>query len=465
MATRFVNIDRETPMLLPPDMKDWVAKDDLVRFIVDAVETCDLRLARVNQRGSGDRQYPPSMMLSLLIYCYGQGLFSSRAIERATHSHVSVRYLCANEHPDHDTIATFRRENAGLLESCFVAVLQLARELKAFDRLGTVSVDGTKLGARASRRSNRRLNELEEELAGLQTQIQELLQQAEAADREEARAPRETLAQQLQDKEQRQALLREAKAQLQARQEACRRQRREQARGEDPEDPSAPSCRVRGSTSVEKTARTAEEPPAKKDAQRAINLVEPESRLLRDAHGVYLQGYNAQLVVEAGAESRSQLIVGVHLSQDGNDRRALGETLEKVPAALRSEITHVVADTGYDNTDLISAVEKKWGVTVLCPPQSATTPEPPTHYRLKKVQQRRRQSAQEMRERLDRPENQRLYARRAASSEPVFGVLKNILGFRRFRLFGLAKAKIELLLVATAYNLRRLAQQAALAPS
>src|SRR5262249_47517966 len=110
MATRFVNIDRETPMLLPPDLKDWVAKDDLVRFILDAVETCDLGLAKVNPRGSGDRQYPPSMMLSLLIYCYGQGLFSSRAIERATHSHVSVRYLCANEHPDHDTIATFRRE-------------------------------------------------------------------------------------------------------------------------------------------------------------------------------------------------------------------------------------------------------------------------------------------------------------------------------------------------------------------
>src|ERR1044072_4207301 len=112
MATRFVNVDRETPMLLPPDMKDWVAKDDLVRFIIDAVEARDLRLAKVKHRGSGDAQYPPSMMLSLLIYCYGHGLFSSRAIERATYSQVSVRYLCANEHPDHDTIATFRRENA-----------------------------------------------------------------------------------------------------------------------------------------------------------------------------------------------------------------------------------------------------------------------------------------------------------------------------------------------------------------
>jgi transposase len=468
MATRFVNIDRETSMLLPPDMKDWVAKDDLVRFIIDAVETCDLRLAQVNPRGSGDAEYPPAMMLSLLIYCYGHGLFSSRAIERATYSHVSVRYLCANEHPDHDTIATFRRKNASLLENCFVAVLQLAKELKAFDRLGTISVDGTKLGARASRKSNRRLNDLEQEIAQLQSEIQELLQTAEQADQKEA-TPGDALAEKLQDKQQRQALLRAAKAQLQARQEACRRQRQQQARGEDPEDPSAPSCRVRGATPEEKAAAKAgqpvAEPPAKKDAQRAINLVEPESRLMRDAHGVYLQGYNAQLAVEAGAESRSQLIVGVHLSQDGNDRRVLEETLSQVPAAWRQEVSHVLADTGYDNTDLICAVEKKYGVTVLCPPQSETAPPPNTNYRLSKVQQRRRQSAQAMRERLEQPENSQLYRRRSASIEPVFGVLKNVLGFRRFRLFGLAKAKIELLLVSIAYNLRHLAQQAALTPS
>jgi transposase len=469
MATRFVNIDRETPMLLPPDMKDWVAKDDLVRFIIDAVETCDLRLAKVNPRGTGDAQYPPAMMLSLLIYCYGQGLFSSRVIERATYSQVSVRYLCGNEHPDHDTIATFRRENMSLLESCFVAVLQLARELKAFERLGTISVDGTKLKARASRGSNRRLPELEQEIAALQSQIAELLAQAEAADQKEGAAPRQALAEELQDKEQRQAALRAAKAQLQARQEVARRRRQEQARGEDPEEPSAPSCRVRGATdpekAAEKTARQVEETPAKKDAQRAINLVEPESRLMRDAHGAYLQGYNAQLVVEAGTESRSQLILGVHLSQDGNDRRVLEEALVQVPKALRQEVTHVLADTGYDNTDLICAVEKKWGLQVLCPPQSQSAPPPNTNYRLSKVQQRRRQSAQAMRERLAQPENKLLYRRRAASSEPVFGVLKNVLGFRRFRLFGLAKAKIELLLVATAYNLRHLAQQAALNPS
>src|SRR3954470_22862295 len=105
MASRLVNVDRETVLLLPPDLRDWVAKDDLVIFIIDAVESCDLRLARVNEHGTGSEQYPPGMMLALLIYCYAHRLFSSRDIERATYSHVSVRYLCANLHPDHDTVA------------------------------------------------------------------------------------------------------------------------------------------------------------------------------------------------------------------------------------------------------------------------------------------------------------------------------------------------------------------------
>src|ERR1700761_3810843 len=138
MSARFVNIDRETPMLLPPDLSDWVAKDDLARFILDAVQVCDLRRAQVNHRGSGSAQYPPGMMLALLIYCYAHRLFSSRQIEQATYHHLSVRYLCGNLHPDHDTIATFRRQNEKLLADTFTHVLLLARELKAFGRLGTV---------------------------------------------------------------------------------------------------------------------------------------------------------------------------------------------------------------------------------------------------------------------------------------------------------------------------------------
>jgi len=452
MAARYVNVDRETPMLLPPDLREWVAKDDLVRFILDAVETCDLSQAKVNQRGSGNAQYPPGMMLSLLIYCYANRIFSSRQIEQATYAQVSVRYLCANEHPDHDTIATFRRENQKLLESCFVAVLLLAKELKAFGKLGTVSVDGTKLGARASRESNRKLSELEEQIASLQTEIQGLLVEAERADAEDAHH-REALSEQLQDRQARRSALQAAKAKLQARQEESRKQRLQQVKGGDPEEPSPPSCPPRGAGDK----RKAKQGPAKRDAQRTINLVDEESRLMRDAHGAYLQGYNAQFVVEAGVDTRSQLILGVQLTNHCNDRRALAEDLEQVPAELRSEITHVVADTGYDNADLIAAVEKQYDLRVLCPPQSPGKP-PKRKYRLKRIEVERKARAEAMRARLKEPEMKKLYARRSASVEPVIGVLKNVMGFRRFRLFGLVKSKIELTLVAIAYNLRHLAQ-------
>jgi len=128
MAERFVNVDRQTPMFLPPDLREWVADNELAHLILEAVELCDLRGARLNVRGSGSEQYPPTMMLALLIYAYATGLFSSRRIERATYESVAVRYLCANHHPDHDTIAKFRRENEVLFRSCFREVLLLARE-------------------------------------------------------------------------------------------------------------------------------------------------------------------------------------------------------------------------------------------------------------------------------------------------------------------------------------------------
>ena len=126
MATRFVNIDRDTPLLLPPDLRDWVPADHLAHFILDAVEELDLRQVKVNTRGTGDAQYPPTMMLGLLIYSYATGCFGSRRIEQSTFENIAVRLLTADTHPDHDTICAFRRENRPLVSECFVKVLQMA---------------------------------------------------------------------------------------------------------------------------------------------------------------------------------------------------------------------------------------------------------------------------------------------------------------------------------------------------
>jgi transposase len=184
MSARFVSVDRETPMLLPPDLRDWVPEDDLVHFVIEAVDRLPLEKFRVNHWGTGDAQFPPHMMLALLIYCYANGIFSSRKIERATYRDVAVRYLTAGTHPDHDTICKFRRENLEAFRESFVDVLELARELKLL-KLGTVSIDGTHIKANASIDQNvtyRRAVEIREQL---RLDIEELLKRAEQADAED----------------------------------------------------------------------------------------------------------------------------------------------------------------------------------------------------------------------------------------------------------------------------------------
>ena len=141
MNPRMVNVDRQTPMLLPPDLREWVPADDMVHFVIEAVESMGLSTLTFNRSGSGSEQYPPKMMLSLLIYCYANGIFSSRRIERATWYHLAVRYLTGDTHPDHDTICKFRRENLEAVKQAFVQVLQLARRMGVL-KVGTVSIDG-----------------------------------------------------------------------------------------------------------------------------------------------------------------------------------------------------------------------------------------------------------------------------------------------------------------------------------
>ena len=184
MPVRFVSVDRDTPMLLPPDLRDWVPEDDLVHFVIEAVDRLPLKTFRVNHRGTGERQFPPHMMLALLIYSYANGLFSSRRIERATHRDVAIRYLCAGTHPDHDTICKFRRENLEAFRESFVDVLELARELKLL-KLGNVSLDGTHIKANASIDQNVSYQRAVEIRDQLRLDIDELLTQAEQADAEE----------------------------------------------------------------------------------------------------------------------------------------------------------------------------------------------------------------------------------------------------------------------------------------
>jgi transposase len=183
MGSRFVIIDHDTPILLPPNLRDWVPSNHLAHFILDAVEALDLRQVRVNERGTGSQQYPPSMLLSLLLYSYATGIFGSRRIEQSTFDNVPVRMICADTHPDHDTICTFRRQNQALIQESFVKVLEMAGRLQLL-KVGriTVAVDGTKVLANASKHSAVSCQRAGEMIQQLELEVGQLLEKAEKAD-------------------------------------------------------------------------------------------------------------------------------------------------------------------------------------------------------------------------------------------------------------------------------------------
>ena len=178
---RFIQSDRSQPFLMPPDMRDWVDKDDLCHFIIEAVNRIDINQFKINHRGTGSEQYDPRVMLALLIYCYANRIFASRRIETATYRDVVVRFVAANTHPCFDTICTFRRENFAAIEATFLQVLTIAKELKIL-KVGTVSVDGTKIDANANIHKSVRYDRATELRAQLKLEIAELMKKAETAD-------------------------------------------------------------------------------------------------------------------------------------------------------------------------------------------------------------------------------------------------------------------------------------------
>lgn len=308
MAAKFLNIDRNTPMLLPPDLRDWISDDDLVHFIIEAVDRLPLESFKINNRGSGHAQMPPHMMLALLIYSYSNGIFSSRKIERATYRDVAVRYLTADTHPDHDTICKFRRENLTAISTAFIEILQLAKELGIL-KIGKVSTDGTHIKANASINKNISYKRAKEIRQQLQTDISELLQQAEKSDQteiDEQQLPAkiaqkqklsskmdraiETLKQRAQKEQQ--------KAQETYEQKQSKRKETEVKTGKKPRGakPKAPK-------SVEEIAA---------ESSESYNFTDPDSRVMRKSKSAgYTQSINAQASVDADG---SYLIVGQHIN-------------------------------------------------------------------------------------------------------------------------------------------------------
>ena len=412
-------------MLLPVDLRDWVARDDLARLIVDVVEQCDLRRAVTNDRGSGSLQYPPGMMVSLLIYAYAQGVFSSRRIEQLTYENLSVRYVCGNTHPDHDTIAKFRRENDALFQDCLRSVILLAQEL-GMVKLGMLAADGTRMEANANRHRFTTQKQLEQEQARVDKIIKELLQKAEAADQaEDAEEPAE-LPLGLVDEQKRQQAIKAGMERLKQR-EAEQKEQKE---------------------ALAKRGRKSNAGPVR------MNLTDPDCAILHRKGAGTVIGYNAQIAVDVQGAG---LIISNTVSAQGCDAELLHEVLEPIERQLGQAAQEVVVDTGYESGQRAYEIEKNLGTKVIYSPRATQSSKSPRKKKQSRTQRLVRHMRHLIKKRAESAHGQWLRQRRQTVPEGVFGFIKRTMGFERFSLRGLKKVQTEWQLVCLAFNLRKLA--------
>lgn len=446
--SNFRPINRDTGFLLPPSVDEWLPQRHLARFVVEVIDQLDMSEMVKAYRGSGSASYHPAMLLGLLVYGYATKVFSSRAIERATYDSVAFRYLAGNEHPDHDTIAAFRKRFLVQIEGLFIEVLKLARTMGML-KLGTVALDGTKVHANASRHSALsygHAKKLEKHLKREVRQLLRLAEQADAADVPDGMS----IPEELERRETRLAALAEAKVKLEARAEE--RLEREQAEYQAKLAARAEQEKLTGK-------RPGGPPPAPPTGgvrdNDQINLTDEDSRIMKVAGGGFDQCYNAQAVVAAG----SLLVVANAVTQAGNDKRQLAPMIEKLKA-LPPELgrsRRILADNGYFSEANVDkcAVAKLEPLIAL----GRTRHHPSWRQRFAPAPKARLASAsplQQMVYRLKTPAGRRLYALRKQTPEPVFGIIKSVMGYRQTMLRGLDNVSGEWNLVTMSWNIKRM---------
>jgi transposase len=444
MAPRLVNIDRNTPMLFPVDMREWLPDDHMVHFIIDAVDHLDLRNFKINWKGSGNKQYSPSMMLMLLIYCYATGRFSSRVIESATYSDLAVRYICGgDQHPDHDTICSFRRNNKALFSECFVKVLALAKELGCLKKVGGISIDGTKIKANASKHAAVSYKRAGEMIEQLESEVAELIKKAEDADSVQLEDGL-TVPGEIARRENRKKQLTEARKIIE-----------ERFREKEKADYEA-KLEKRKKKGI--THTPGPKPPGSKkiNDKMQYNFTDPESRIMIAGNKKHFeQAYNAQGAVDTEG---SYLILGRRVTNNPTDKKELIPSFETVPKHIRT-VSDVSADTGYYGGDAVVEIESENNLTAYVAVEKKSH-----HKTVQDLEQHTEPPeleedasiTEKMRRRLKTKKGKERYKLRKQTVEPVFGTIKETIGFRHFHLRGMEKANLEWDIVTLAYNLKRL---------
>ncbi len=448
----FITANRNQISLLPPSINEWLPENHLARFVVEVVEQLDMNSIEKAYGKTGAPPYDPKIMLSLLFYGYATGVFSSRKLEKATYDSVAFRFICGNHHPDHDSIATFRKRFLGKLNTMFVQILLLAQQM-GFAKIGNVNIDGTKIKANASKHhamSYARIKQLE---AQLKEEVKKLLDLAEAADEEQIDLD---IPKEIERRKVRLEKLMKAKEVLE--------QRSAQRYEEEKEvyDEKMKERKTREEQTGKKLGgwppKAPEEKPLPKDQ---YNFTDEESRIMKTSNG-FDQCYNGQAAV-----NDEMLIVGALANAHCNDKKELIPTLDAIDESL-GRVETLSADNGYFSESNIEQVQSRE-----INPHVAVGGQKHNQWLKnymdsikenkqiddKEQQQMESQSIgikEEMRRKLKTDKGKAIYRKRKMTVEPVFGIIKEIMGFRRFSLRGEQKINGEWLLVCTAYNIKRL---------
>jgi transposase len=401
----------------------------------------------VNTTGSGSEQYPPAMMASLLLYCYATGRMSSRVIEEATYSDVAVRYICGNSaHPDHSVICRFRTEHREAFKDIFTKVLVMAQEMGYLKKAGNISVDGTKIHANASKHRAVSYKYAVKMIAEAEAEVAQLIAKAEEADSR----PLEdglTIPEEIKLREERKAALEEAKKEMETRYEEATGPQEEVTAGKGS-----------GDNEGKKPGGSKKEKPLE---EYQYNFTDPESRIMKAGNGRHFeQSYNAQ----AAVDTETMLVAGEYVTNHGNDKQEMGRIAGSIDGGVYTAET-VSADAGYFSEDAVKEVEKRdeqgkaGGPLVYCAVGKQS------HHRTVQDLEKQEEAPdvkaggrvkEEMAGRLKSKEGKGIYKKRKETVEPVFGIIKQAMGFRQFLLRGLEKVNLEWDLVCLGYNLKRL---------
>lgn len=443
MSRPFKGYSPDQMYLMPPSLRDWLPDDHLAYFICDVVDQLDLsEIVGVYEAadGRGQPPYHPAMMVKLLLYAYCVGVPSSRRIEAKTYEDVAFRVVAADQHPDHDTIADFRKTHLAALSGLFVQVLLLCARA-GLVKLGHVALDGTKVKANASKHKAMSYGRMCEKEAELEREVQELLARAqevdEAEDKMYGKGKRgDELPEELRFREKRLAKIREAKAALEreARQKAL-----EEGRLDEEGQP-------RGH------GRRAQDPPRGiPESSDQRNFTDPESKIMKDPTTKgFVQAYNAQVAVDG----KAQVIVAADVTDEANDKKQVEPMVSQMEENLKARPQELSADSGYYSGANVQFVEGKSIEPLIAPDKSKHTdlPVAAPRGRIPKalpVKER-------MRRRLGTKRGRERYRLRKEIVEPVFGQIKQVRGFRAFMLRGLEKVRGEWRLICLTHNLLKL---------